>query len=60
MVIRQGGGLHGPHRSAGKPDNLTLQTENINVSNSAPSPSINVGAAQNALTANIVPLSPHP
>ena len=40
-------------------DNLTLQTENINVNNSAPSASINVSAAQNALTANIVPLSPH-
>ena len=39
-------------------DNLTLQTENINVSNSAPSASINVGAAQNALTANLVPVLP--
>ena len=37
-------------------DNLTLQTENINVNNSAPSASINVGAVQNALIAN---LSPH-
>jgi hypothetical protein len=41
-------------------DNLTLQTENINVNNSAPSASINVGAGQNALTANILPVSPHP
>jgi hypothetical protein len=41
-------------------DNLTLQTENINVNNSAPSASINVGATQNALTANIAPVSPHP
>lgn len=41
-------------------DNLTLQTENINVNNSAPSASINVGAGQNALTANIVPVSPGP
>ena len=40
-------------------DNLTLQTENINVNNSAPNASINVGAGQNALTANIVPVSPH-
>jgi hypothetical protein len=40
-------------------DNLTLQTENINVNNSAPSASINVSAAQNALTANILPLLPH-
>jgi len=38
-------------------DNLTLQTENINVNNSAPSASINVGAVQNALIANV---SPHP
>ena len=41
-------------------DNLTLQTENINVKNSAPGASINVGAVQNALTANVVPVSPHP
>jgi hypothetical protein len=41
-------------------DNLTLQTENINVNNSAPGASINVGAAQNALTMNVVPVSPHP
>ena len=41
-------------------DNLTLQTENINVNNSAPSASINVGAGQNALTANLLPGSPHP
>jgi len=34
-------------------------TENINVNNSAPNASINVGADQNALTANIVPVSPH-
>ena len=40
-------------------DNLTLQTENINVNNSAPSASINVGAAQNALTMNVVPALPH-
>ena len=42
-------------------DNLTLQTENINVNNSAPSASINVGAAQNALTMNVAPVSlpPH-
>ena len=38
-------------------DNLTLQTENINVNNSAPNASINVGAAQNALTANLAPVS---
>jgi len=38
-------------------DNLTLQTQNINVNNSAPSASINVGAVQNALTANLAPLS---
>ena len=38
-------------------DNLTLQTENINVNNSAPSASINVGAGQNALTANLAPVS---
>ena len=41
-------------------DNLTLQTENINVNNSAPSASINVGAGQIALTANIAPVSTHP
>jgi len=41
-------------------DNLTLQTENINVKNSAPGASINVGAVQNALTMNVVPVSPHP
>ncbi len=34
-------------------DNLTLQTENINVQNSAPNASINVGANQNALTVNV-------
>jgi hypothetical protein len=38
-------------------DNLTLQTENINVNNSAPSASINVGAAQNALTVSLAPVS---
>jgi hypothetical protein len=41
-------------------DNLTLQTENIDVNNSAPGASINVGAAQNALTVNVLHLSPHP
>jgi hypothetical protein len=41
-------------------DNLTVQNENINVNNSAPSASINVGAVQNALTANLLPGSPHP
>ncbi len=41
-------------------DNLTVQTQNINVANSAPSASINVGAVQNALTVNVVPVSPHP
>jgi hypothetical protein len=41
-------------------DNLTLQTENINVNNSAPSASINVGAVQNALTVNLLPASSHP
>ena len=40
-------------------DNLTLQTENINVNNSAPSTSINVGAGQNALTSNLL-LPAHP
>jgi hypothetical protein len=38
-------------------NNLTLQTENINVQNSAPNASINVGAAQNALTMNVAPIS---
>jgi hypothetical protein len=41
-------------------DNLTLQTENIDVKNSAPGASINVGAVQNALTMNVVPVSPLP
>jgi hypothetical protein len=41
-------------------DNLTVQTENIDVKNSAPGASINVGAVQNALTANLMPVSPHP
>ena len=41
-------------------DNLTLQTENINVTNSAPSASINVGAVQNASTVNLAPVSSHP
>jgi len=36
-------------------DNMTLQTENINVQNSAPSATINVGALQNALNINLVP-----
>ena len=40
-------------------DNLTLQTENINVNNSAPSASINVGAGQSALTANVGSVSAH-
>jgi hypothetical protein len=41
-------------------DNLTVQTENIDVRNSAPGASINVGAVQNALTMNVVPVPPHP
>ena len=41
-------------------DNLTVQTENIDVANSASGASINVGAGQNALTLNVVPVSPHP
>ena len=40
-------------------DNLTVQTENLNVQNSAAGASINVGAAQNALTVNVAPISPH-
>ena len=41
-------------------DNLTVQTENINVANSASGASVNVGAAQNALTVNVGPVPPHP
>jgi len=43
-------------------NNLTVQTENINLDNSAPSASINVGATQNALTVNVAPSLqlPHP
>jgi hypothetical protein len=43
-------------------DNLTVQTANIDVSNSAPGASINVSAGQNALTLNMAPVSlpPHP
>jgi hypothetical protein len=41
-------------------DNLTLQTENINVANSAGGASINVGAGQNALTLSVGPGQPHP
>ncbi len=43
-------------------DNLTVQTENIDVNNSAAGASINVGAVQNALTVNVAPVSlpPHP
>jgi hypothetical protein len=41
-------------------DNLTLQTENIDIKNSGPSAAISVGALQNALPVNIVPVSPHP
>jgi len=40
-------------------NNLTLQSENIDVRNSAPGASINVGVAQNALTVN-VPIPPQP
>ena len=36
-------------------DNLTVQTENIDVRNSAPGASINVSAGQNALTVNVAP-----
>jgi len=36
-------------------DNLTVQTQNIDVNNSAAGASINVGANQNALTVNVVP-----
>ncbi len=41
-------------------DNLTLQTENIDVKNSAPGASINVSAVQNALTMNLAPVALHP
>ena len=41
-------------------NNLTVQTENINVANSASGASVNVGAAQNALTVNIAPVLPNP
>jgi hypothetical protein len=40
-------------------DNLTLQTANINVNNSAAGASINVGAAQTALPVNIQTMLPH-
>jgi hypothetical protein len=36
-------------------DNLTVQNENIDVKNSAPGASINVGATQNALMVNVAP-----
>ena len=38
-------------------DNLTVQTENINVANSASGASVNVGAGQNALTVNVAPVA---
>ncbi len=41
-------------------DNLTVQTENINVANSASGASVNVGAGQNALTVNVGPVPPNP
>ncbi len=41
-------------------DNLTVQTENINVANSAAGASVNVGAGQNALTVNVGPVPPSP
>jgi len=41
-------------------DNLTVQNQNINVSNSAAGASINVGAGQNALTVSLAPVAPHP
>jgi hypothetical protein len=37
-------------------DNLTVQTENIDVNNSAAGASINVGANQNALTVSVAPV----
>ena len=40
-------------------DNLTLQTQNIDVNNSAAGASINVGAGQNALPVNITAGVPH-
>ena len=40
-------------------DNLTLQTANINVNNSAAGAAINVGAAQNAMPVNIATMLPH-
>jgi len=39
-------------------DNLTVQNQNINVNNSAANASINVGAGQNALIANLSPVVP--
>ena len=39
-------------------DNLTVQTENIDVNNSARGASINVGANQNALTVSVAPVAP--
>jgi hypothetical protein len=43
-------------------DNLTVQNENIAVNNAAAGASVNVGAAQNALTVSVGPVSlpPHP
>src|SRR5215471_11004986 len=41
-------------------DNLTVQTQNINVANSAAGASINVGAGQNALTVSVAPVAAHP
>jgi hypothetical protein len=40
-------------------DNLTVQSQNIDVNNSAPGASINVGANQNALTVSLVPAAAH-
>jgi hypothetical protein len=40
-------------------DNLTVQTQNIDVNNSAAGASINVGANQNALTVSLAPVAAH-
>ena len=40
-------------------ENLTLQTANINVNNTAANAAINVGAAQTALPVNITAALPH-
>jgi hypothetical protein len=67
LAIADHMGAHAPDKFANRlaitnyiSENLTLQTQNINVQNPAPSATIKITTVHNASTRNLAPASPRP